>query len=106
VHRGGTVFVTGAVNVSFERCNFSRTGGNAITFSRFVRDSSVSDSEFFSVGDSAMVAFGDIDWETGDGRSGGYPSGLVLQRNLVHEIGVWGKQVTRLIALSELWACS
>lgn len=94
IHRGGTVLVTGAMNISFDRCNFTRTGGNALTFSRFVRDSTVTASEFFSTGDSAIVAYGDIDWKTGDARGGEYPSGLVMQRNLAHEIGVWGKQVS------------
>ena len=37
---------------------------------------------------------GDIDWETGDARGGDYPSGLVIRENLIHEIGVWGKQVS------------
>ena len=30
------------------------------------------ESEFFSIGDSALVAFGDINWETGDARDGTY----------------------------------
>ena len=58
---------------------------------------SVSDSEFFSTGDSAVVAYGAIDFETGSALgtyTRGYPSGLTIQRNLMHEIGVWGKQTS------------
>lgn len=94
IHRGGTVLVTGAVNITFDRCNFTRTGGNALTFSRYVRNSTVTASEFYSVGDSAIVAYGDINWNTGDAREGTYPSGLSMRRNLVREIGIWGKQVS------------
>ena len=61
--------------------------------SRHVRASTVVESEFVFVGDSAVVAFGDLDWATGDARAGEYPSGLAIKRNLIHEIGVWGKQV-------------
>jgi len=72
IHRGGTMLITGAINVTLSGCNFTRTGGNALTFSRFVRDSTVTGCEFFSVGDSAVVAYGDMDWETGDARAGRY----------------------------------
>ena len=68
IHRGGTVLVTGAVNATFSRCNFSRTGGNALLFSRSVRGGGVTQSEFHSLGDSAVVAYGAIDWMTGDVR--------------------------------------
>lgn len=93
IHRGGTVLVTGATNATFDGCNFTRTGGNALTFSRHVRSSIVRGCEFFSVGDSAVVAYGDLDWDTGDARAGNYPSGLAISQNLMREIGVWGKQV-------------
>jgi hypothetical protein len=55
IHRGGTVLVTEAVNTTFKRCNFSRTGGNALTFSKANRGGGVTESEFFSTGDSAVV---------------------------------------------------
>jgi hypothetical protein len=90
IHRGGSVLVTNAVDASFVGCNFTMTGGNALTFSRSVRGGGVSQSEFFSIGDSAVVAYGDIDWSTGDARARTYPSGLVIEQNLIHEIGVWG----------------
>ena len=57
IHRGGTVLVTGAASASFTNCNFTRTGGNALFFSRHVKQSAVTDSEFHSVGDSAVVAY-------------------------------------------------
>ena len=45
-------------------------------------------------GDSAVVAYGEIDAETGDGVAGEYPSGLKVVGNHMHEIGVWGKQTS------------
>lgn len=94
IHRGGTVLVTNAANISFLYCNFSRTGGNALIFSRSVRAATVRGSEFFSIGDSAIVAYGDVDWETGDARARNYPSELLIEHNLIHEVGVWGKQTS------------
>ena len=97
IQRGGTVSVTNAANISFTRCRWNRTGGNGLLFSRWVKNSSVTESEFVSLGDSAIVAYGDVDWATGDAHgpnAPGYPSGLVIQRNLIHEIGVWGKQTS------------
>jgi hypothetical protein len=94
IHRGGTVLVTGASNASFFHCNFSRTGGNALFFSRSVRGSTVRACEFFSTGESAVVAYGDMDYETGSALARDYPSGLVIERCLMHELGVWGKQTS------------
>ena len=48
-----------AVDVSFSRGNWSRTGGNGLLFSHGAKNCSVSDSEFFSIGDSAVVAYGE-----------------------------------------------
>jgi hypothetical protein len=94
IHRGGTVHVRHAT-VEFMRSNWSRTGGNGLLFSHAAKNCSVTDSEFFSIGDSAVVAYGEIDWESGDAATGpGYPSGLRIERNLMHEIGIWGKQVS------------
>lgn len=86
--------VTNAANISFVGCNFSRTGGNALIFSRSVRAATVHGTEFYSVGESAIVAYGDVDWETGDARARDYPSELLISYNLIHEIGVWGKQTS------------
>lgn len=98
IHRGGTVHLQGAVNVTFSGCGWRRTGGNGLIFDRYVKNSSVIDSEFVSIGDSAVVAYGDANWTTGDIRvesaAPGYPSGLLIARNLMHEIGVWGKQTS------------
>jgi hypothetical protein len=88
------VLVTNAANASFLGCNFTRTGGNALFFSRAVRGARVVGSEFYSIGDSAVAAYGDVDWEAGDARGRDYPSGLRIEANLMHEIGVWGKQTS------------
>eukprot|EP00041_Stephanoeca_diplocostata_P037401 m.1415901 g.1415901 ORF g.1415901 m.1415901 type:complete len:391 (+) comp25029_c0_seq103:2845-4017(+) len=87
IHRGGTVFVTGANNITFSKCNFTFTGGNALMFSGHVKDSTVVDSEFFSVGDSAVVLFGSANWTTGSVLDDNYPSRNSIRRNLMHELG-------------------
>ena len=51
------MLVEGAVGIGFAGCNFTHTGGNALTFSKHVRASTVEDSEFVFVGQSpARVA--------------------------------------------------
>ena len=101
IHRGGAVLVTGAVNVSFVGGAFADAGGNALTFSRHAKNCSVTDAEFVRPGDSAVVAYGEVDGATGDSIVGSaavlpdsYPSGLLVARNHMHEIGVWGKQTS------------
>ena len=47
------------------RCNWTRTGGNALLFSHGAKNCTVADSEFFSTGDSAVVAcvlLTDLNW--------------------------------------------
>merc|ERR1712232_1436117 len=94
IYRGGAVVVEGAWNVSFRGSRFVDAGGNALMLSRHTKNCTVANSEFLRSGDSAVVAYGAIDVETGDGTGDEYPSGLLIQSNHMHEIGVWGKQTS------------
>ena len=91
VHRGGAVFVEGAENVVVENCLFDSPGGNGIFLSNYVRDAVIEGNEFVWVGDNAIVAVGTADLI--DGTIGNQPRGTIVIRNLVHEIGIYGKQV-------------
>ena len=91
VHRGGAVFVEGAENVVVENCLFDSPGGNGIFLSNYVRDAVIEGNEFVWVGDNAIVAVGTADLI--DGTIGNQPRGTLVIGNLVHEIGIYGKQV-------------
>ena len=55
IHRGGTVHVRHASGIVFARGNWTRSGGNALLFSHGAKDCAVTDSEFFSLGDSGKT---------------------------------------------------
>ena len=91
VHRGGAVFVEGAEHVLVQNCLFDSPGGNGVFLSNYVRDVVIEGNEFVWVGDNAIVAVGSA--ELIDGTNGNQPRGTIVIGNLVHEIGIYGKQV-------------
>ncbi|XP_065920298.1 uncharacterized protein [Dysidea avara] len=91
VHRGGAVFVEGAEHVLVQNCRFDSPGGNGVFLSNYVRDAVIEENEFVWVGDNAIVAVGTA--ELIDGTNGNQPRGTQVIGNLVHEIGIYGKQV-------------
>ena len=71
--------------------------------SDYVRDASITDSEFVWLGDSAVATLGSTRFaRTGnqhgddvmDATDGEHPECVTFSRNLVHEIGVYGKQTS------------
>lgn len=54
------------------------------------RAATVSDSEFVWVGESGIVSVGTT--ERIDGTKGDQPRGNQILRNLIHEVGIFGKQ--------------
>ena len=95
VHRGGAVFVEGAKHVLVQNCLFDSPGGNGLFLSNYVRDAVVEGNEFVWVGDNAIVAVGTADLI--DGTNGNQPRGTQILGNLVHEIGIYGKQVCAFV---------
>ena len=91
VHRGGAIFVEGAEGVLVQNCLFDSPGGNGIFLSNYVRDAVIEGNEFVWVGDNAIVAVGTANLI--DGTNGNQPRGTKVIGNLVHEIGVYNKQV-------------
>ena len=92
IHRGATVFVDGAERVTITECTFDQTGGNGVVFSNYVRSSTVSGCEFYACGDSAVALVGSTDLI--NGTRGSYPAYNTIERNHMHEIGVFGKQTS------------
>ena len=49
------MFIEGTEGTTVDSCSFTRMDGNALMFSRYNRYSTVSNSEFAFIGDSAMA---------------------------------------------------
>eukprot|EP00118_Oscarella_pearsei_P004070 m.16912 g.16912 ORF g.16912 m.16912 type:complete len:817 (+) comp27198_c0_seq1:101-2551(+) len=92
IHRGATFFITGAERVRVEDCVFDQPGGNGVFLSNYVRNSTISGCEFYACGDSAIVSAGSTDLM--NGTLGTYPAYNVIERNHIHEIGIFGKQTS------------
>eukprot|EP00040_Diaphanoeca_grandis_P044659 m.13136 g.13136 ORF g.13136 m.13136 type:complete len:937 (+) comp9607_c0_seq1:64-2874(+) len=93
IHRGASVFADGAVNISVSSCVFDQVDGNGIFFSRYVRNSTISNNDFTRIGDSAILVVG----ASGQGRIDNskneqYPAYNTIEGNHVDTVGVWGKQ--------------
>ena len=91
VHRGAAIFVEGAEHILVQNCVFDSPGGNGLLLSDYVRDAIIEGNEFVWVGDNAIVALGTANLI--DGTNGDQPRGTKVIGNLVHEIGIYGKQV-------------
>ena len=92
IHRGGAIFVEGVDGFLLQNCLFFSPGGNALFLSNYVRNAVVEGNEFVYVGDSAIAAVGSA--ELIDGTLGSQPRGTQILSNLVHEIGIWGKETS------------
>ena len=73
-------------------CTFNQTGGNALMLSGGVTNSTIEANEFVHVGDSAVLLLGRTDGI--DGTKPTYPNHNYVGYNLMHEIGVYGKQTS------------
>ena len=91
-HRGAAVFVEGAVSPQVLRCNFTRTDGNALFFSNYVRYALVADSEFSFTGDNGITIIGTT--QGIDGTDGNHPRNTTITRNILREIGMYQMQAT------------
>lgn len=91
IHRGGAVFFHGAQECAIKDCWFDATGGNAVFFSNFNRNNEVSNCTFTETGDSAICFVGS--WNSTNGTSKSFPFECCAANNLIHDCGVFGKQV-------------
>eukprot|EP01051_Picozoa_sp_SAG22_P015732 SAG22_NODE_2100_length_3015_cov_2.342250_4_plen_271_part_00 len=97
VHRGGAVMLEGSEGATIEGCKFVRLGANALGISGHVWDTEISGSEFFKIGDSAIVTVGDFK-QNDAVSSDKYPLRTNIHNNHFHEIGVTGKQTAALFS--------
>ena len=108
IHRGGAVFLDGVEDCSLENCYFDALGGNGLFISNHNRRIRVYGNTFAYLGDSAVCLVGKSHVETTGslpcpicGAIGwwdfgpdpeDYSTGCVISNNLIHHIGVYGKQ--------------
>ena len=92
IHRDGAVFVEGVDGFLLQNCRFDAPGGNGLFLSNYVRNAIIEGNEFVYTGDSAILSIGST--ELIDGTDGNQPRGTKIIGNLMHEIGVFGKQTS------------
>ena len=106
---------TNAQNCSITNCNFTNLGGNAVFLDGYSRDNKVVDNYFTRLGESAICVVGDlnavrtpaisysntlpqdqIDLTPGP-KTKQYPSNCLIEGNLIHNIGIIGKQTAGVL---------
>jgi len=92
IHPGGTLEIQNSERVNVTRCNFTRTGGNAIYLSRHSRDTSIVENSFRFTGDSGIASVGAT--KLADGTLPTQPAGTLVERNWFSDIGIFGKQTS------------
>ena len=92
IHRDGAIFVEGVDGFLLQNCLFDAPGGNGLFLSNYVRNAVIEGNEFIYTGDSAIAAVGTA--QLIDGTAGNQPRGTKIIGNLMHEIGIFGKQTS------------
>jgi hypothetical protein len=91
IHRGGTVFLEGSRDCAVRNCWFDAVGGNAVFINNYNRNATVTGCKFTEAGDSAVCLVGNLGTTTGTRRD--FPYECTVSNNLVHDCGVFGKQI-------------
>jgi hypothetical protein len=111
--RAGAVFFDGAEDCSVTDCFFDQVGGNGVFISNYNRRTKVAGCKFTEAGESAICLVGDFNavrdgstWlkpiENPQDRMVGpktpnYPALCEIHDNLIHDIGLVGKQTAGVI---------
>jgi hypothetical protein len=91
IHRGGTVFQEGTRDCTVRNCWFDAVGGNAVFVNNYNRNATVTGCKFTETGDSAVCLVGTLGTTNGTRRA--FPYECAVSNNLIHDGGVFGKQV-------------
>lgn len=110
IYRKGAITIENAENVKIDHCELTDLGGNAVVFSCFNKNNSLSSSHIYNVGSSAVVFVGDplavrspsfryddfVPYAKLDKQAGpignNFPSDCLVYDNLIHNIGIVEKQ--------------
>ena len=100
IHRGGAVFLEGTHNCTIEGCYFDQVGGNALFVNNHNRHIDIKNNIIQEVGDSGICIVGNKYMTIGSNKC--YPSHIIVSDNIIHDIGVFGKQTAGVfISVSE-----
>jgi len=90
IHRGGAVYFEGTEDCCIEKCFFDAVGGNAVFLDNYNCRDRICGNTFTEAGDSAVCLVGNR--RTSIGSNHAYPAENIISNNLIHDIGVFGKQ--------------
>jgi hypothetical protein len=90
IHRGGAIFFEGVEDCCIEDCFFDAVGGNAVFLNNYNRRNKIYGNTFAEAGDSAICLVGNR--RTSIGTNHTYSSENLISNNLIHDIGIFGKQ--------------
>ena len=109
INRAAAVFIEGTEDCSVQDCFFDAVGGNGVFISNYNRRAKVTGCKFTEAGDNAICLVGNMDavrnpstpvdqvGEPPDKAIGpktqNYPAACLIHDNLIHHIGLIGKQV-------------
>lgn len=112
VYRGGAILLEGTEHCNLKNLTLHNLGGNAVFFSNYNRHSALTGSHIHSIGASAVCFVGDPaavrspSFEYGESvalenidrgygpKTNNYPASCKAVNNLIHNIGLFEKQVT------------
>lgn len=90
IHRGGTVLLDGTEDCTIENCFFDAVGGNAIFVNNYNRRMQIVGNIVTEAGDSGICIVGSKHFTIGSNQK--YPAEITISNNLIHDIGIFGKQ--------------
>jgi hypothetical protein len=90
IHRAGAVYFEGAEHCVVEHCFMDAVGGNAVFFNQYNRWNLVYGNRISEAGESAVCLVGSKEHTLGSNYA--YPANNEISNNLIHDIGVFGKQ--------------
>lgn len=95
IHLGAAIMTKGVERVKIDYNLFQGIGGNAVLIHGYSRNTVIDHNEMVWIGDSGVVMIGEFSGiDTHDGYQ---PFDTTISYNLIHEIGIWGKQVSPII---------
>lgn len=91
IHRGGAVFMEGAEDCGVANCFFDAVGGNAVFLNNYNLHNRIYGNKVTQSGDSAICMVGCEPMAQGTCHP--VPTENLVSNNLIHDCGVFGKQI-------------
>jgi len=91
IYRGGAIFIEGATNITVDNFYFNQLGGNGVFLSNFAVNNSITNSEFYLIGDNCISSVGTSNLILANQNA---PSYNTIANNHFHDFGNYGKQTS------------